>query len=207
MHIGERLKALRLKKKMSINALAIAVGMNRGNLHRIEKLGKGFSQESLSRLAAELGTNLGALYAENPSFLTVPTRLIPVLDRVKAGYYAGVNPTFRDEEMTSWVESPLHTGKRGFAFIVDGDSMLPDFKPGDYALVDPDKAYHPGDFVIAVNAAGEATLKRYAQRGLTPDGRDIFALVPSNPVYRTMMSDQEEIRVVAKVVGRVEQFT
>ena len=56
--------------------------------------------------------------------------------------------------------------------------MLPDFRPGDRVLIDPDVSPRPGDFVAARNTKQEATFKKYRVRGIDEVGQEVFELIP-----------------------------
>lgn len=60
-------KAWRLFRKMTVEALAEAADMSQGNLSAIENLRQGYSDESLAKLAHALKTTTGALLNVDPN--------------------------------------------------------------------------------------------------------------------------------------------
>lgn len=78
--------------------------------------------------------------------------------------------------------------------------MLPDFRPGDRVLIDPEIAPSPGDFVVAKNGSNEATFKKYRPRGINERGDHVFELVPLNTDYETMRSDYTPIAIIGTMV-------
>lgn len=99
-------------------------------------------------------------------------------------------------------------GKYCFALKVAGESMLPDFRPGDVVVVDPGEAYRPGDVVVAkLDTTNEATLKKYRSRGHDSSGSEIFELVPLNDDYPTItVSKANPGHVIGPVIEHHRRF-
>ena len=133
-------------------------------------------------------------------------RAIPVISAVQAGKLteitepyppgAGYAVEYADDDLSRWA----------FALEIDGDSMLPEFRPGDRVIVDPEMTPNPGDFVVAKNGREEATFKKYRPRGIGADGNMIFELVPLNDDYATMRSDVEHLRVIGVMVEHRKKY-
>lgn len=102
---------------------------------------------------------------------------VPLISSVKAGAMTEAvdihAPGFADD----WIETTAPIGPHTYALRVRGDSMEPLFPEGHVVIVEPDLDANPGDFVIAKNGEGEATLKQ-----LVRDGVDLF-LKPLNERY------------------------
>lgn len=138
-------------------------------------------------------------FDENVKPATVGLRPVPVISSVQAGALrdmespyppgAGYAYEYTDQDLSAWA----------FALDVEGLSMLPDFRPGDRIIVDPDMAPNPGDFVVARNGSAQATFKKYRPRGIDAAGNEIFELVPLNEDYPTLRSDTELLSVIGVV--------
>ena len=63
--------------------------------------------------------------------------------------------------------------------------MMPDFKPGDMIMIDPDVNPSAGDFVIAIkDGERSATFKKYRPKGFDDTtGKEYYHLVPTNPDF------------------------
>lgn len=133
-------------------------------------------------------------------------REIPVISAIQAGQLTEIVDPFPpgagfakvytdDEELSRWA----------FALEIDGDSMLPEFRPGDRVVIDPDMAPQPGDFVVAKNGHQEATFKKYRPRGVDKDGNMVFELVPLNEDYPTMRSDVEHLEIIGVMVEHIKR--
>lgn len=83
-----------------------------------------------------------------------------------------------------------------FGLEIDGDSMVPDYQPGDIVIIEPEWQPRPGDCVAARNGKQEATFKKYRLRGINADGNDIFELVPINEDYPTVRSDETPLTII-----------
>lgn len=137
---------------------------------------------------------------------SVGKRAVPVISAVQAGLLkeisepyppgAGFAVEYTDDNLSQWA----------FSLEIEGDSMLPEFRPGDRVIVDPEIAPNPGDFVVAKNGKEEATFKKYRPRGIGPDGNMIFELVPLNDDYPTMRSDIERLVVIGVMVEHRKKY-
>lgn len=142
----------------------------------------------------------------NVSYSNDEITKIPVLDYVQAGLfntvgYDGVNPI--GETYTTYRSSKE---KSVFSLIVQGDSMLPDFRPGDSLIIDSALAPQAGSFVIAQNGDYEATFKKYRVTGYDEFGREIFELVPLNPDYPTLSSLNHNISIIGVMVVHMRNY-
>ena len=93
-----------------------------------------------------------------------------------------------------------------FALDIDGLSMMPEFRPGDRVIVDPEVAPNPGDFVVARNGSNQATFKKYRPRGIDQQGNMIFELVPLNDDYPTLRSDTEALIVLGVLMEHRKKY-
>lgn len=142
------------------------------------------------------------MFDQNPNVGTVPfssTAMIPLISFVQAGTWVDVEDPYQVGGAEEWLTTDQSLSQVAFALEIRGDSMLPEFKPGDRIIVDPAIAPQPGDFVVAKNGNG-ATFKKYRPRGSTADGEPIFELVPLNDDYATMRSDEVPIQIIGTMV-------
>lgn len=84
--------------------------------------------------------------------------------------------------------------------------MLPEFRPGDRVIIDPEMSPSPGDFVVAKNGREEATFKKYRPRGINVEGNTVFELVPLNDDYPTMRSDTEHLEIIGVLVEHRKKY-
>lgn len=122
---------------------------------------------------------------------------IPLISYVQAGAWTEAVDSGSVEE---WLLTDLSMSERAFALEIRGDSMLPEFNPGDRVIIDPDIAPGPGDFVVARNGHGEATFKKYTVRGINDHGQEVFELVPLNSDFPSMRSDAINILIIGTMV-------
>lgn len=133
-------------------------------------------------------------------------RAYPVISKIQAGlvkeiscpYEAGDGfaVEFGEDDASQWA----------FFLEVEGDSMLPDFRPGDRVLIDPDVSPRPGDFVAARNTKQEATFKKYRVRGIDEVGQEVFELVPLNDDYPVLRSDEHHLVVIGTMLEHRRKF-
>ena len=134
--------------------------------------------KNLSRAAVFLGVTpaelrFGASGEQNVSAAVIGQRRIPLISRVQAGMWTEIIDHFAPGDAQDWMLTDLELSGSSFALEIQGDSMLPDFRPGDRVIIDPEIAPQPGDFVVAKNGDNEATFKKYRPRGI-----ELVALLP-----------------------------
>lgn len=135
-------------------------------------------------------------FDQNAKAAKLGSRAIPVISSIQAGAlkeivapYApgdGSSTIYVDEGYSRWV----------FALEIEGDSMTPDYLPGDIVIIEPAWEPRPGDCVAAKNGKQEATFKKYRLRGTNDQGNDIFELVPINENYPTVRSDEVPLTII-----------
>ena len=208
MHVGHRIRELRTREKWSVAKLATLAGVDPGFLSRLERGISSYSPETLKKLADALGMTVAELHGTQPTLAAAPIgkRRVPIVDSVQAGTWTEVYPNLADGVFREYMLVDRRYSERTFAMRVRGDSMSPRFNEGDVIVVDPGKAPAPGSFVVAINGDGEAVLKQFAARGHDDSGREIFELIPLNPLYAPTRSDRVEIRIIGTVRERTEMF-
>lgn len=103
------------------------------------------------------------------------------------------------------IPSTVIASENSFYLRIEGKSMLPRFNEGDLVLIDPDIAPTPGKFVAAINGNNEATFKQYKELGTRNEyGIAHFELVPLNPMFPTLSSLNQEIRIIGVAVEKRE---
>lgn len=126
---------------------------------------------------------------------------VPVISWIQAGELSEVFDIFHPGEAVQW-EDAIYSkpSKHSYALVVEGDSMdrpgaTPNFPAGTILIVDPDRASHAGDYVIAKDVATQkATFKQ-----LTTDGSRWY-LKAINPAYQAIEIDDPALRVIGRVI-------
>lgn len=125
---------------------------------------------------------------------------VPVISWVAAGAWHDACDIFQPGDADEWITSDVK-GENIFALRVVGDSMEPEFIEGDIIIIDPHVTPNPGDYVIAKNDEGEATLKQLKQYG------GIQVLHPLNPKYPDIeLSESRQHVIVGKVVEKKKRY-
>ncbi|MBA1366240.1 LexA family protein [Burkholderia gladioli] len=128
------------------------------------------------------------------------SRRVPLVNYVQAGLMAEAVEPFAPGAASEYLLTDVDVSDHAFALEIAGDSMRPEFNPGDRVIVDPELAARPGDFVVAKNGRDEATFKRYRVRGINASGQEVFDLVPLNQDYPTISSDVQPAQIIAVMV-------
>lgn len=124
--------------------------------------------------------------------VTLQLFLIPVIGRIPAGF-----PDMKEAKIVDTIRltEPL---TNAFALLVDGDSMFPRIKSGNYVIFQSNVKINHGDIVIALNEFGESFLKKYVEKD------NEKWLVSENPSYPNFKMNGE-YRIIGKVIERIER--
>lgn len=131
---------------------------------------------------------------------SIGTRKIPLISYVQAGDWSEATDAYNLGDAHEWLLTDLDLSEHAFGLEIKGDSMLPEFKPGDRVIIDPAVNPHPGDFVVAKNGDEEATFKKYRPRGRNEKGEQVVELVPLNPDYESLRSDITPFVIIGTMV-------
>jgi SOS-response transcriptional repressor LexA len=123
-------------------------------------------------------------------------RAIPVISAIQAGALKEATEPYEVGDGFATIYTDDSYSKWAFALEIEGDSMQPEFRPGDLVIIEPEWEPRPGEYVAAKNGKDEATFKKYRQRGVDSDGKMIFELVPLNDDYPTMRSDVTPLTII-----------
>lgn len=183
--LGEFLKKLRLKNDLTTRQVYEKSGVSNSYLSLVENGNRKASAIILKKLANVYNVDYLDLY-EKAGYIDLieddkknkidskPKGVrVPVLGYIKAGI-----PISAIEEIVDYEEIPETLARKGqfFALTVKGDSMSPDIKEGDIAILLVQSNIENGEIgAIIFNGDNEATLKRIYkdETGIT--------LIPDNP--------------------------
>lgn len=214
MKFGERLEAAMAFMNWGPSDLAARSGVAMPTISAITKRGSdrtnykealvsAFPRERVSQRWLRDGTgSMGYKDRSEPNVTPaqIGVRRVPVISPIQAGEWAEIVDIFQPGDASEWLLTDIELSEGAFALDIRGNSMLPDFNPGDRVIIDPAVSPQPGDFVAAKNGEQEATFKKYRPRGMDAQGNMVFELVPLNEDYPTLRSDVQPIRIVGTMV-------
>lgn len=174
---GARLKSIRVAKGISRAEVAKAAGISYDYLAKMENGQRRPNIEVLSEVLEALGTGLDEFFGDFDDFSPPDhgapfpvekwgltrlgaARAIPLIGWAQAGQWAHVpEGQGAPEGDVVWSDA---VPEGCYALRVEGDSMRPEFEPGDIIVVDPGLQPDPGDYVVArVEGESEAVFKQY----------------------------------------------
>lgn len=225
MSINKRIKERRLALGLaSHKALAELVGVTWQTVQQWEKEGGTAPNRSrIDAVAAALGVsaewlrtgnqsdNLRAIgsagdpgnaFDKNVTPVSGGNKPIPVLSAIQAGAMKEISQPYPVGEGQSTIYVDADYSRWAFGLVIEGDSMQPDFLPGDVVIIEPEWDPRPGDYVVAKNGHEEATFKKYRQRGVDSAGNVVFELIPLNEDYPTLRSDATPLTIVGVMAER-----
>lgn len=181
-----RLKELRKANGLTQVELAKQIGIGQSGYSDWERGVTKIDTETAAKLAALFSVSVGYLLGKDDD-TQESFRRIPVLGSVPAGI-----PLEAIEDIVDWEEIPasMCDGDREyFALEVKGDSMWPDYLPGDIVIVRKTPCCESGDICVVYVNGYDATLK---QVKLGEDGS--LSIIPKNPSYPPRTFTRDEVQ-------------
>lgn len=124
--------------------------------------------------------------------------MVPLVGQIAAGA-----PILAQEHVEDLIPVPSEMVKNianAFLLRVRGDSMSGEgIRPRDLVVVRPQQSANHGD-LVAVLLGDEATVKR-----IHFDGPSV-RLMPSNPAYEPIVVEQEDAKILGRIVGLLRDY-
>lgn len=191
-----RLKEARRAKGLTQVEVAKFIGITQGGYSGWERGDVNIDGVSLARLAELFDVTTDYLIGKTDTQSEKPIK-IPVLGSVPAGI-----PIEAIEDIIDWEELPqsMASGdKEYFALEVKGDSMWPDYLPGDVVIVRRQPTCDSGDDCVVYINGYDATLK---QVRLNAEDQSL-TIVPRNQSYPPRTFTAEEIQSLPVTIAGV----
>lgn len=199
---GSRLRAERENLSIKQVPFVKKLGISQNYLSELERGEKKLKEPLLSTIEYRYGISAEYLLTgEGPkhvkagafnepalpfNFAKEPV-LIPLLGKISAGFPKDIN-----NDVIEYLHLP-DAPQNAYALIVDGDSMAPRIKHGDYVVFVEDGSAKDGDVVVIRDEWGDPILKRYRSR------KGEILLTSDNPEYPTIQPN-EQYRIIGKVI-------
>lgn len=202
-----RLKELRQKNMVKQKDIAAMLDVTAGAVSQWESGSVNIDWRYATILAEKFNVTPEYLLGETDSIGEMKTNKcavrIPVLGTIRAGI-----PVAAIEDIEDWEEITSDMAKNGefVALRVKGDSMLPDIKDGDIAIIRRQETIESGQIAVVIVNGEEATIKKVR---LSPDG--IMLIGFNTAVYEPKFYSKEEIadlpvRIYGKLVEVRRRF-
>ncbi|GGE76164.1 LexA family transcriptional regulator [Shewanella algae] len=190
MDISERIKKRRIQLGLTQVQVAERAMTSQTALQKIEA-GVTKNPRNIEQLAEALQTTpeflrFGIGQIDNATVVAAAGNYLPLISMVQAGAWTEIKEVSPfDVEL---YPCPIKCSARSFIVKVEGESMLPDFKPGDLLYVDPEIQPDSGSYVVArLDDDNQATFKQLILDGskkylkaLNPDWPNKFVEINGN---------------------------
>lgn len=217
MKVGDKIRALRKSRKMTIPELSRIAGMDPGNISRLERNLQGYSDASLKKIAEALNVDISELFSSKDIDGTVNSYSINSLviarredvyrvEVLDVSASAGGGAASKDVvEVIRSIEYEPEQAKLIFGSIpqemvklinVRGDSMQGTIEPGDLIFVDQRVRHFDGDGIYIFDFNGDTYVKRLQKV------KSELIVISDNPKYREWSITEEELQML-HVSGRV----
>lgn len=195
---NERLKTLRIQRKMTQSELAKKIYISQPAYSKYEVGTASPNPETLSKIADALDVSVDYLLGSDSQPARPGYIRIPVLGRVAAGI-----PIDAIEEVIDWEDISAEVSGDGeyFGLQIKGHSMEPKISDGDVVIVRRQPDVDSGDIAVVLVNGDDATVKKVKK---SPQG---VTLIPSNPAYEPMYYTNAEIESLpVQILGRVVEL-
>lgn len=195
---NERLKTLRIQRKMTQSELAKKIYISQPAYSKYEVGTASPNPETLSKIADALDVSVDYLLGSDSQPARPGYIRVPVLGRVSAGI-----PIDAIEEVIDWEDISAEAAGDGeyFGLQIKGHSMEPKISDGDVVIVRRQPDVDSGDIAVVLVNGDDATVKRIKK---SPQG---VTLIPSNPAYEPMYYTNTEIESLpVQILGRVVEL-
>jgi repressor LexA len=135
---------------------------------------------------------------------TVPTNVVPIINRVSAGYPKDFTDlSYPKGVADAYVSSPDVSDPDAFAARVHGDSMTPKYREGDIVIFSPKAAVKNGDDAFIRFDSGQTTFKRVFYE-TNDKGLNIVRLQPRNEKYPPQTIHADKLTGVWRAVFKYQ---
>ena len=213
-----RLKEAREKAGLTQKQLSLLIGKSDGVVGNWEAGSREPNLETIKKLADALNIKVSDLVDDRPHPSEIKGPLIngrellesigvttwgvgkfvqiPVYGRVKAGYNEIIYNDFEGYDLFEMDDLQGRHAEDFYWLRVYGDSMEPDIREGDLALIRIEEEVNSGQVALVVIDNEDGTLKKVRY------GRDYIELIAVNPSYPSLLFEEDEMDRV-RIVGRV----
>ena len=201
MTFGDKIKKLRLMKGMTLEQVGDIVGVGKSTVRKWE-CGQiaNMRRDKIAKLAGALGVSPsylmgweeGTVLLDGDSAVSMAVKRVPIIGETAAG-----RPIVANRIYDEYIDVPMAGRKFDAAVRVTGDSMEPEYRIGDLALIRYQDDVLDGQIAV-VCLDDEVTLKRLYH---LPNG---VMLQSTNPKYPPMMigaDDVDCIHLTGRAVG------
>lgn len=208
-HLGSRLKEVRLSLGLTQAELGKRLDYDANYIYMLEAGKKAFPKKLapiLFGLEEEVRKKFDSLPNTNPQEVRlVPEhdpdeRIIKVFSFAAAGKLMGSTADYEDlsSHLQETVRFPTKD-RDAFALIIEGESMLPDYRPGDRVIFSPNSEPRSGDIVVATLREENSVLFKVFRRSGV-DGQ-VVRLESINPDYKPIECSAGGVRYAYPAIG------
>lgn len=185
-----RYLAIRTKLELSQTQLAVRLGVRKQTVSSWERGVSDPRMDTAQQMAKLSGASLEWLLTGIGASGGADTNVALYVGRGRRVAIVGDTITRRSNKVRKheYIQTYFECSARSEARTIVGDSMAPEFLPGDVVVIDPAIKPVPGDFVFVEMNDGRSLFRKY--RPLS--GRNVqYELVPLNPDWPIERIDKD----------------
>lgn len=205
MTMGERIRFLRKKNKMTQEALGKLIGVQRSAIRKYEHGEvENIPRSSIQKMAEFFNVSPSYLMGFDDqdksnieTIITDNIYMAPLFESVSAGFGA-----FADDQIVDYIPCLIYSkseAKETICIRVTGDSMYPKIEDGDIIQVHKQSSVDNGDIAVLLIDQSEGVVKKVVY------DENTINLISINPMYPIRsFSGRDVLRV--SVVGKVRKI-
>ncbi|MFJ5158994.1 S24 family peptidase [Pantoea sp. NPDC088449] len=200
---GERIRARRKALQLTQQTLAKGIGVSHVAVSQWEKEETVPRGENLLRLAEWLQcTAAWIIDGDGEVFTAAPRRApvtaVPLISLAQASEWLSEARLLLQQQATHFLYREATLSDAALAVTVEDQSMLPDYRPGDALIFDPQVAPQPGDTVLAL-VDGAAMVRFYRLQTQQHDEKT-FALRPANDDFPHLHTATSRLEIIGTLM-------
>lgn len=205
MNIGDRIKAARVEKGLTLEQLGKAAGIGKTTILRYETgVITNIPSDRIERIAEALSVSPAYLMGWGNDSITIVDNVqfypIPIFESVSAGFGAHA-----DSKILGYNMMPFKTkteAEESMEIRVQGDSMFPKIEDGDSVIVRKVSSVDSGSLAVVMIDGEDGVVKKVTY------GKDWVELQSINPMYKPVRftgAEVQRIRIVGKVTKIIKE--
>jgi transcriptional regulator with XRE-family HTH domain len=204
--LGDRVRRLRAKQRISADSLAKAIGLKRAAIYARESGASRFKAEEIPKLAAVLGESPELLRKLLLTEESPKQGRIPLVGDVPAGVTLDREQGVHLEGGSMSIDRGVGSELTDFAIVVNGSSMSPTVNNGDIVECVSINQYdddmpEPG-CVAYVRLGPDSKIPGVMLCRWFPQPDGTYRLAKDNPAYRELVVPREHVVEFARAVRR-----
>lgn len=207
MSMGEKIRELRLARRLSMTQLAKLLGLKRQSVSQWAQDKTAPTHENIAAMASIFGVAVSDFYPSSGNtateiLLSSFANAVPVLKWEELRHWPGETAGMLTKENREYIHLSKPIGEEAIALRIQDNSLDPYLSIGDEVVVA--KCHDPQEnklVLVRISANGDVLIRRYS-----PRRGGAYDLIPEHPSYPTITVNQDNPAQILGVVVRILKY-